>query len=167
MIKNLQKDFKILLSIAAILLILGGVVWGLKSSNTSTTISSSNEDMFVEANKKYLEIKEWGVRIKLSPEIADLTYKISASGYAGFSTESLYKMGGMGCLAAEGALGSMIYSDSVVFEREFDTQVIKRVGNGSVSYNAPQDRCSTGTQELQRKQVNALSYAINSIELVR
>lgn len=94
--KKNEKGFSAVevLLVLVVIGLLGGAgwyVWQSKNKNDQSTTSTSQADSKRENNKeapkdevataKYLTIKEWGVRLKLSDNIANATYRFEKPDY--------------------------------------------------------------------------------------
>jgi len=98
----------------------------------------------------YLDVKEFGVKIKLPDNLKDVTYQYSnADGHevVGISTESLAFVSGGTCNAKSAALGSISRSKRPNIggtTLHVDDQHVFKIGDYYVYYMTPQGDCHPG-----------------------
>ena len=179
--KNSQRGFIIPLVIAiiAILAIGGGVYIYQRNesrpesesinivSQTNSATTTNSQGVITQTN---FEIKELGIKFKLTDEIKDLTYVMSSDNKtASFSTKSLKLTGGNYCTASYGPIGSISANqDNLIARGELptkDSDDFRKINNQWVYYTHPQATCSDNkeVQDLTIRQIKALQNAFKSV----
>ncbi len=158
----------LLLALIALLLIGGGayVYVHNKQASQSTVINPSAQ---ATSTANYFEIKEVGLKFKVTNDIKDLRYSIINEGngatYVWFSTKTLENIGGKNCNSDQAPLGAIgVWKKDISGGAMAITYLIKS-NDFSVTYGTPQAICSEvkEAQSLQTEQRVSLSEALKTI----
>lgn len=173
--KNYKRGFVIpvLIIIIALLALGGGAYFYLKNSETNSAhTSTANNSEGNTQTLDYFEIRELGIKLKLSQDIKDLTYIISPDNnkVALFSTKSLKLTARNYCAASYGPLGIISIDQQNLSVRgelpakESDT--FRNINGQWVYYVHPQATCSDNkeSQDLAIRQISALQDAFKTVE---
>ena len=118
----------------------------------------------------YFEIKELGLKFKITDDIKDLTYSAVANmtnsdSSVLFSTKSLEAAGGIYCAASMAPLGVLDKKTTLEAPGEINVSYLIESNNLYVSYMGPQATCSNvkSVQDLQTNQIKSLREALKTI----
>ncbi len=167
--KSILTRTGILIIITFVIVLVGGAWAYQRYAISKSQLSISNE------NKGYFEIKQAGLKFKITDDIKDLTYSIKTDAvngakYISFSTQQLQNKGGIHCSAQETALSPLgeldVWQQDPATPGGFAnyTYLIKS-NNFYVTYHTPQATCSDikAVQDLQTKQLHSLSDALKTM----
>lgn len=181
--------------IIAVVAIIGGLGWYAlkgKAPQASTSPSPSNQvaadsasnttstQTSPSSSEPYLQIKELGVKMKLTSKILDIEYVYDASAKtASFSTKSLTalaKQGGTSCSTTERSLGWIVQTSQpfpAVRNKPSDKD-IKTLGGSYYGYLTPDVGCPGGVasnsealQKLYHEQLTEVIAAFQTLEVIK
>lgn len=145
--------------IAAAILVSGGIVAYQKFDQQKEEGNTS----------QYFEVKELGIKFRISADIADLTYVISPDNkVAHFSTRSLLAMGGNDCAADYGPIGSISTDEENLIARgelpTVESDGFRKIQGRWVYYVSPQATCTNDEQAvgISLKQIAALKSVLKT-----
>lgn len=158
----------LLLALIAVLVLGGGAYVYVQNKQVSQSAAISPITQ-ATSTANYFEIKEVGLKFKITDDIKDLTYSIINEGngatYVWFSTKTLENLGGKNCNSDQAPLGGIgVWQKDISGGAMAITYLIKS-NNFSVTYGTPQSICSSvkEAQDLQMKQLRSLSEALKTI----
>lgn len=119
----------------------------------------------------YFEIKELGLKFKITEDLKDLVYLIKDYSKETnnrsilFSTKSLVATGGTYCSISEAPLGAITWQTTLGSPGEIKVSYLIESDNLYVSYMGPQAPCSDvkAIQDLQTKQIESFRAALKTI----
>ena len=141
-----------------------------KQANTPTKTTTSTTTTQPAPTATYLDIKEMGIKIKLSDDIKDAVYSFSGSGPATpaayISSTSLINKAGycdqkttpgpLGTITEKKSLGSLTVNNTTVFQ----------VGTNYFVYTSPQAPCTQNStdQSMEMAQVASFKQALTTLQ---
>ncbi len=142
-------------------------VWDAAGSNEITTPSNNQS-----GSATYLDVKELGIKLKLSDDIKDLTYQAfdlsDGSKGARFSTGSLAAID-QNCGADFGPLGSLeattVDTDRTGAKKVVDNSSIFKIGAYYVTYSGPQALCSDKASTVLGKAQPAFRESLKTLQV--
>ena len=175
----------IVLAVAVVGLV-GFIGWRLYDTNKTQQNNSTNQadqasitpaenntpDSSQADAATYLDIKELGVKIKLSDDIKDLTYSAQTlsdgSKTARFSTKTLASVD-PNCDASFGPLGSLemttVDTDRTGAKKVVDNVGIFKLGDYYISYSSSQALCSDKVSGITGQPSSAFREALKTMQL--
>lgn len=160
---------------SAVLVILAFVIVGLiigvgwyvydankePGNNTQTPVSTQPAN----TDPDYLYIKEWGVRMKVDPSVAPVTYTYNAEYDSITMSSQLQKSLSEQCyFRTSNPWGASRLSTKEVKEKSYP-EYNKEVGNYSYLRSYPQDGCEDSDAETMRKLDSGFNKTYESMEL--
>lgn len=174
--------------VIVVIAIIGGIAWyALKGkpmkqeSSPSPVAESVTNSPSVSPSTPYLEIKQFGLKMKLTPSILDLEYLYDESQQkVSFGSKGLNELAKTGnvttCYAEEGALG-WITKQSQEFPANRNKPAekdVKQFGGSYYGYFTPDVGCPGGVatngealQKLSEEQLTEVRAAIQTLELIK
>lgn len=176
----------IVLVVAAVA-VLGLIGWRLYDANNAKQDNSNNQSSNTQGNNSsngsqadtatYLDIKELGIKLKLSDDIKDATYYYDTSTstpVARVSTQSLTEKSHGSCDPKTNApFGTIKKTQSLTLPNgvtlEVDNVSVFQFGNDYIVYSTPNQPCSTDTtvSDLQTAQLASFKQAVKTMQLNR
>jgi hypothetical protein len=174
----------IVLVVAAVIVVglMGWRVYDANSSKQGASTMQANQSSNNQGNNSsngnqtdtatYLDVKELGIKVKLSDDIKDATYSVKSlsdgSKVARFSTAALAAQDAQ-CNADFGPLGSIEMTtdgtDRTGAPKVVDNVSVFKLGNYYYSYSVPQALCSESVRDTEAKFRISFADALKTMQL--